>query len=73
MLDKETGRSKGFAFCEFYEPDAAEVAVARLSGTTLGGRVIRVDFADDAPQRGRGGGRDRDRDRGWYATADVLL
>ncbi|KAG1666966.1 hypothetical protein FOA52_004249 [Chlamydomonas sp. UWO 241] len=57
VVDKETGRPKGFAFCEFHDKDSAEVAVSRLTGYDLNGRSLRVDFADDERQGNRGGDR----------------
>jgi RNA recognition motif-containing protein len=55
VTDRDTGRSRGFAFVEM--PDAAEVqaAIAGLHGTTLGGRPLTVN---EARQR-EGGARPR--------------
>lgn len=43
VLDRETGRSKGFGFVEVAE--RADEAVAMLNGATVGGRRIKVDHA----------------------------
>lgn len=54
MLDRNTGRSRGFAFVEMATADAAQKAVAELNGTDLQGRALRVDIAEE--RRGGGGG-----------------
>lgn len=53
VLDRVTGRSRGFAFVEMTTPEGAQNAVAKLDGKDLGGRAMRVSIAED---RGRGGG-----------------
>ena len=45
VMDKETGRSKGFAFVEMTEPGAADKACLALSGSDLEGRALRVNEA----------------------------
>ena len=45
VLDKETGRSKGFAFVEMKEASAADRACLALSGSELHGRALRVNEA----------------------------
>jgi len=56
MLDRETGRSRGFAFIEMGTPEAAKKAIAELHGTDFEGRPLRVDIAQERPARGGGGG-----------------
>ncbi|NOZ84703.1 MAG: RNA-binding protein [Deltaproteobacteria bacterium] len=51
IMDRETGRSRGFGFVTFAEESNAQNAL-ELDGTELDGRRIRVDLA-----HGRGGGR----------------
>ena len=65
ITDRETGRSRGFAFVEM-DASAADEAMRALDGTDMGGRSLRVNEANDRPQRSdRGGGRgDRGGDRG---------
>lgn len=45
MHDRETGRPKGFGFCEFTDPAMAEAAIRNFQGYELNGRPLRVDSA----------------------------
>lgn len=45
--DKETGRSKGFAFVEMFQDEEAQEAIAGLDGSTMSGRQIAVKQAED--------------------------
>ena len=45
VMDKETGRSKGFAFVEMTEASDADKACLALSGSDLGGCALRVNEA----------------------------
>lgn len=45
MYDRDTGRTRGFAFVTLGTPEEAKAAVDGLSGTDLGGRTIRVSEA----------------------------
>ena len=54
ITDRETGRSRGFAFVEFAEESSAQAAQEALDGTEMAGRSLRVNEAHD---RGRGGPR----------------
>lgn len=51
ITDRMTGRSKGFAFVEMAEENAAQEAINQLNGQDLDGRTIRV--AEARPQRRR--------------------
>lgn len=53
ILDRETGRSRGFGFVTFDEEAAAAEALQNMNGASLDGRTIRVD---QATERGGGGG-----------------
>jgi cold-inducible RNA-binding protein len=53
ILDRETGRPRGFAFVEM--SDGAEAAIAGMNGTQLDGRTLTVNEAK--PREGGGGGR----------------
>jgi len=54
IMDRETGRPRGFAFVEMEDATTAEAAIRALDGSDLGGRSIRVNEAQD--RRGGGGG-----------------
>ncbi|KAI9243826.1 hypothetical protein BDA99DRAFT_529808 [Phascolomyces articulosus] len=45
LFDRETGRPKGYGFCEFYDAETAASAVRNLNDYDIGGRQIRVDYA----------------------------
>ncbi|ORY48422.1 hypothetical protein BCR35DRAFT_356183 [Leucosporidium creatinivorum] len=56
VFDHATGRPKGFGFCEYKDPETAASALRNLQGVEVGGRGLRLDFADteDAPPSKRG-------------------
>jgi cold-inducible RNA-binding protein len=65
IMDRETGRSRGFAFVEM--SDGAEAAVAAMNGADFMGRTLTVNEARPREERPRGGGYGGDRgDRGGY-------
>lgn len=47
MFDRETGRSRGYAFCEYADSDTAASAIRNLTGYEIGGRHLKVDKADN--------------------------
>ncbi|KAI8580859.1 hypothetical protein K450DRAFT_234911 [Umbelopsis ramanniana AG] len=49
VFDKDTGKPKGYGFCEFQDAETASSAVRNLNGYELGGRQLRVDYADMDP------------------------
>jgi len=59
VMDRDTGRPRGFAFVEMSEPSAAADAIRALDGSQLGGRALRVNEAQDRRQGGDGGFRSR--------------
>lgn len=56
ITDRETGRSRGFAFVEMEDATAADAAIRSLDGSELGGRSLRVNEAQDRRAGGGGGG-----------------
>jgi RNA recognition motif-containing protein len=65
VTDRNTGRSRGFAFVEMADNNAAEQAIAALNGKEVGGRSLTVNEARPKMDRGpRGGGHGRDDYRG---------
>jgi RNA recognition motif-containing protein len=71
IMDRETGRSRGFAFVEMPNDDEAQSAIDALNETELDGSTIVVKKAEPRPQKPRGfGGGDRGGfgggDRGGY-------
>ena len=56
MLDKFTGKSRGFAFVEFSTPEEAQKAVEMFHGKDLGGRALTVNIARPREERAPGGG-----------------
>lgn len=64
IMDRETGRSRGFAFVEM--PDkAGEEAMKELDGKQLDGRAISVTKARPKSDGGGGGSYSRDRGNRW--------
>ena len=65
ITDRDTGRSRGFAFVEMSNTQEADRAIAGLNGTDFGGRALNVNEARPKPQggggRGNGGGFGRQR------------
>ncbi len=59
MLDKMTGRSRGFAFVEYATAEDAAKAVEMFNGKDLGGRAMTVNIARPREERPAGGGRPR--------------
>ena len=56
VTDRETGRTRGFAFLTMGTPDEASKAIQGMDGKTLDGRPLRVNEAEERQQRGGGGG-----------------
>jgi RNA recognition motif-containing protein len=56
MLDRESGRSRGFAFVTMGSEDDARKAIAGMNGQDLDGRALRVNEAEERQAGGRGGG-----------------
>lgn len=57
--DRETGRSRGFAFVEMSTKEEAEAAISELNGKEVDGRELKVNEAKPQESRGGGGGGGR--------------
>ena len=55
IMDRDTGRSKGFGFVEMGSDQEAQAAIAALNGKDVNGRTLTVNEA--RPKEGGGGGR----------------
>ncbi|MGA2657789.1 MAG: RNA-binding protein [Verrucomicrobiota bacterium] len=79
MMDRVTGRPRGFAFVTMSSPEEAQKAITALNGKEMDGRALTVNVARPREERpggggggrrggfaGHGGGRDRDRSRDRY-------
>ena len=70
ITDRDTGRSRGFGFVSFAQDDDAKTAISKMDGTSLDGKTIKVNEAQEKSPRGGGrsgggfgGGRSGGRDR----------
>jgi len=52
MTDRETGRSRGFAFVEMTDTEEADRAITALNGANVGGRALNVNEARPKPAGG---------------------
>jgi len=64
IMDRETGRPRGFGFVEMPRADAAR-AIQNLNGQDMGGRPLKVNEAQDKPRGGGGGGGGGGGQRRW--------
>src|SRR5215831_7562255 len=55
IMDRDTGRSKGFGFVEMKTEQEAQAAIAALNGKDAGGRSLTVNEAKPRTEGGRGG------------------
>ena len=55
MLDRDTGRSRGFAFVEMASEQDAQTAIQAMNGADVDGRPLRVNEAQPRQEGGRGG------------------
>lgn len=70
IIDRDTGRSKGFGFVEFENDEEGKTAEKAMNGTEIGGRTITVNEArprEERPRRdfGGGGGNGGGNNRSW--------
>src|SRR5213596_1930029 len=57
IMDRDTGRSKGFGFVEMKTDQEAQAAIAAMNGKESNGRQLTVNEAKPREDRGGGGGR----------------
>ncbi len=60
MMDRATGRPRGFAFVTMSSPEEAEKAIAAMNGTSMDGRNLTVNEAKPREERPAGGGGRRE-------------
>ena len=48
VVDRDTGKPKGYGFCEYFDIETAQSAMRNLNGYDINGRKLRVDFAEDS-------------------------
>lgn len=65
VLDRETGKPKGYGFCEYKDEETALSARRNLQGYEINGRQLRVDFAEND----KGADRNREQGRGGPGLA----
>jgi cold-inducible RNA-binding protein len=64
MMDRATGRPRGFAFITMSTPEEAQKAIDALNGSNVGGRALTVNVA--RPREERSGGGRENAGRGGY-------
>ena len=57
IMDRDSGRSKGFGFVEMSNNEEAQAAISALDGKICGDRALKVNEAKPREDRGGGGGR----------------
>ena len=55
IMDRDTGRSKGFGFVEMGSDQEAQAAIAAMNGKEMGGRTLTINEAKPREDRGGGG------------------
>src|SRR5580765_335627 len=56
MMDRATGRARGFGFVTMSTPDEAQKAIAGMNGKSIDGRALTVNLARPREERSGGGG-----------------
>ena len=68
VIDRETGKPKGYGFCEYKDEETALSARRNLQGYEVNGRQLRVDFAENDK------GADRSREQvDLYTICQILV
>ncbi|MCI08713.1 cleavage stimulation factor subunit 2-like, partial [Trifolium medium] len=62
VIDRETGKPKGYGFCEYKDEETALSARRNLQGYEINGRQLRVDFAENDK------GTDRNKDQALFGS-----
>ncbi|MDO8552136.1 MAG: RNA-binding protein [bacterium] len=73
IIDKMSGRSKGFGFVEMSSDEEAQKAIDAFNGKDFGGRTLTVNEArpmEERPRRDFRGGGNGGSDRGGYGGGD---
>jgi len=71
ILDRETGKSRGFGFVDMLDDNEAKIAIETLDGAAIKGKKMSVKQAEDQPRSGGGGGQGfGGRDRGGRDNRD---
>ena len=60
MMDRMSGKPRGFGFVTMSTPEEAQKAIAALNGASLGGRALTVNIARPREERPPGGGGRRE-------------
>lgn len=47
VFDRDTGKPKGYGFCEYRDAETAMSAIRNLNNSDMNGRSLRVDYADN--------------------------
>lgn len=65
VMDRDTGRPRGFAFVEMASDADADAAIQAMDGTSMDGRSLRVNVAEERKPRSGDRGRRERRSEGW--------
>jgi cold-inducible RNA-binding protein len=70
IMDRDTGRARGFAFATMHTEEGAKAAIAALNGKDWNGRSLTVNEARPREERGGGGGGRRGGGGGYGGGRD---